>query len=85
MEQRLDRFYTWAEQVQVELRKLHAVHAENEELRQEIRNLKQRVGFLEAILQNEFNFAPSSADQGLVALVGSHPCALASVQTPKRI
>jgi ABC-type transport system involved in cytochrome bd biosynthesis fused ATPase/permease subunit len=67
MEQRLDRFYTWAEQVQVELRKLHAVHAENEELRQEIRNLKQRVGFLEAILQNEFNFAPSSAaDQDLV-------------------
>ena len=66
MEQRLDRFYAWAEQVQVELRKLHAVHAENEELRQEIRNLKQRVGFLEAILQNEFNFAPSSADQGLV-------------------
>jgi cell division protein FtsB len=58
MEQRLDRFYTWAEQVQVELRKLHAAHEENEELRQEIRNLQQRVGFLEAILQNEFNFTP---------------------------
>ena len=71
MEQRLDRFYAWAEQVQVELRKLHAVHAENEELRQEIRNLKQRVGFLEAILQNEFNFAPA---------VRSHPCVFVSTE-----
>jgi cell division protein FtsB len=71
MEQRLDSFYAWAEQAQVELRKLHAVHAENEELRQEIRNLKQRVGFLEAILQNEFNFAPA---------VKSHPCVFASTE-----
>jgi cell division protein FtsB len=50
---------------------LEQLQDENEELRQEIRNLKQRVGFLEAILQNEFNFAPA---------VKSHPCVFASTE-----
>ena len=62
MDQRLDRFYSWAEQLQVEMRRLHA---ENDALRTEVRNLQQRVGFLEAVLQDQFNFAPSSADKDL--------------------
>ena len=60
MEQRLDHFYTWAQQLQLEMRKLHTAHAEIAVLQSEIRNLQQRVGVLEAILQNQFNFAPSS-------------------------
>ena len=43
---RMDQFYKWASQLQVECR-----------------NLKQRVGYLESLLQDQFDFIPSQALQ----------------------
>ena len=55
-EQRIDRFYAWAEQLQAEMRQLHTAHRRVIELETEVENLKQRVGFLENVLQGLFNF-----------------------------
>jgi hypothetical protein len=47
LHQRLDKFYAWASQMQIEMRNPH-----------------QRVGFLETITEEQFNFiAPSSSHQ----------------------
>jgi hypothetical protein len=56
LEQRMDQFYAWAQQLQSEMRKLHAAHTKIALLESEVQNLNQRVGFLEGILQNHFNF-----------------------------
>ena len=55
-EQRIDSFYAWAEQLQTEIRQLHTAHRRVADLETEVQNLKQRVGFLENVLQGLFNF-----------------------------
>jgi len=64
--------YAWAEQMQIEMRKLHTAHAQMAELQSEIRNLQQRVGFLEAILQDQFNFVPTSNSDEVTLLHRLH-------------
>lgn len=64
----MDPFYTWAEQLQTEMRKLHTAHARMAEMRQDIQNLQQRVGFLETILQDQFNFIPPGPPPDDIAL-----------------
>ena len=58
----MDDFYAWAQQMQAEMRKLHTAHARIAELESEVRNLSQRVGFLENVLRDHFDFAAPPVD-----------------------
>ena len=56
VEQRMNDFYAWAQQLQADMRQLHAAHET------EVRNLSQRVGFLENVLRDHFHFVPPPID-----------------------